>query len=402
MTYPNWYQRVIVIPMFDTAGNITGYILHQVDGKPFGKNGQRFMITPGSKGGLVCNPNHLAKLYDDDCPITHLVRVEGVSDALALYSDLPEEDWEKYLIVSPGCGGNQGIDQSPFSDLLELAATKNIKVVGVGDNDTTGSQGVDKWCCGAVNAGCQTWRSELPESHKNCDVKDVRDYLKAGGHWKDVILKFASPWERKDARTRQPRLINPEEIEEKEVNWLWPNKIPAGAISMLVGPQGLGKTFLSIYMASVITCGGNWADGTPCEQSSVLFFYGEDNIESGYKPRFRANGVDQSKVRFLDGIKTLHGNTVVEEVLSIKCVDDIKEAIRDTEKSTGVPVRLVVIDPISNYWNGVKENDKPKSGPPSNRFSGWPRKPRSPFCSFRTWARPIVIPPSNGFSVRRR
>ena len=358
VTYPKWYQHVIAIPMFDMNCGITGYIMHKADGGTFDKAGkQRFMITPGSKAGLICNPEQLALLHNDDCPIEYLVRPEGVSDTLALYSSMPEEVWRKYLIVSPGCGAGQGVDSPPYSELLELAAAKNLKVVVVGDNDMTGSSGADKWCCGAFSQGCDTQRSRLPNEHNGCEIKDVRDYLQAGGSWEEIVHELTSPWTRSDLRSRCPNLINLADVEKKEVTWLWPNKIPAGAISMLVGPQGLGKTFLSVYMASVITNGRNWADGTPCEQGSVLFFYGEDEIATVYKPRCEANGADQSKICFLEGVKVFKGDTEVDEVMSIKSVDVIKAAIHMTEEDTGLPVRLVVIDPISNYWNGVKEND---------------------------------------------
>ena len=359
VTSPNWCQHVIAVPMRGMNGGITGYIMHKADGSTFGKDGKglRFMITPGSKAGLICNSEQLALLHDDDCPIEYLVRVEGVSDALALDSSIPDDVRQKYLILSPGCGGSQGVDQPPFSELLELAAAKKLKVVVVGDNDETGSSGADKWCCGAFNQGCETQRSRLPNEHNGDEIKDVRDYLQAGGSWEEIVHELTSPWKRSDPRSRSPNLINPAELEEKEVTWLWPNKIPAGAISMLVGPQGLGKTFLSVYMASVITRGGTWADGTPCERGSVIFFYGEDDIQRVYKPRFRANGVNQADTRILDGIKTFKGDTEINEVLSIKCVDMIRDAIHKTEEATGLPVRLVVIDPISNYWHGVKEND---------------------------------------------
>ena|GEM_PF-6894799 len=37
-------------------------------------------------------------------------------------------------------------------------------------------------------------------------------------------------------------------------------------------------------------------------------------------------------------------------------IAEIERAIEDTANITGLPVLMVVIDPISNYWGGIKEN----------------------------------------------
>ena len=146
-------------------------------------------------------------------------------------------------------------------------------------------------------------------------------------------------------------------MEEKEIDWLWENKIAAGTISLFAGPQGLGKTFWSIYMASKITNGSPWPDGTPCQKGSVLFYYGEDDIAHTYKPRFRANNVDESKVRFFKSVEISKGDGTVIETSPTIMSDDIRAAIEQTNTDTGVPVRFVIIDPISNYWANTKEND---------------------------------------------
>ena len=155
----------------------------------------------------------------------------------------------------------------------------------------------------------------------------------------------------------RPKLINPAEVEEKETAWLWENKIPLGAISLLAGLQGLGKTFWTCYLASHITNGWDWPDGAECQQGSVMFFYGEDDIASVYRPRLRVQGAVLSNIRFFDGVEILKGDATDEKAISVRDVPAIRDAVKQTEQETGFPVRLVVIDPISNYWGGVKEND---------------------------------------------
>ena len=45
-------------------------------------------------------------------------------------------------------------------------------------------------------------------------------------------------------------LQNVEEIERKDIEWLIPNWIPKGGITLLVGDGGIGKTNLWTYLIS--------------------------------------------------------------------------------------------------------------------------------------------------------
>jgi len=159
----------------------------------------------------------------------------------------------------------------------------------------------------------------------------------------------------------RPRLIRVSDVEEKPVQWLWDNKIPCGGLSLITGLGGIGKSFLTVYMTAIITNGWDWLSGkedsAPCEKGSVLFFYGEEGIADTYKKRFRANGADQSNIIFLDGAELIDENKECSEIdVTLANVGVIEAAIADTAKMTGLPVKMVVIDPVSNYWGGVKEN----------------------------------------------
>ena len=173
-----------------------------------------------------------------------------------------------------------------------------------------------------------------------------------------------------------PRLVNLSEVEVKPVDWLWLNKVPYGDITVLAGLQKQGKSMVTVYMASVITQGTlwsdsstrepgsiilqgrNWCDGSPCERGSVIFFAGEDRKEE-YVRRLNANGADLTKIRVLDGADMIDPNSGKSEEISVsvKSLDVIDAAIKLTEKETGLPVRMVVIDPVSNYWGNINEKD---------------------------------------------
>ena len=155
-----------------------------------------------------------------------------------------------------------------------------------------------------------------------------------------------------------PRLIDLSEIEIKPIDWLWDNKIPYGDITVIAGLQKQGKSMMTIYMARIITQGENWCDDSPCEKGSVLYFSGEDRVDE-YARRLQVNGADLSKIRILDGANMLDPNSGARKEInvSVKSLDVIAAAIAATESETGLPVRMVVIDPISNYWDSVNEKD---------------------------------------------
>ena len=160
-----------------------------------------------------------------------------------------------------------------------------------------------------------------------------------------------------DGTAVSPMLIRLSDVEEKPLNWLWENKIPYGNLSLITGIGSAGKSYKTIYMTACITNGWDWADETPCDTGSVLFFYGEDGLEDSYKTRCRVNGVRQDRVIFMKGAKAFTKDDAVAETnVYLADIDVIEQAIRDTAKVTGVPVRMVVIDPISNYWGKVSEN----------------------------------------------
>jgi len=110
-------------------------------------------------------------------------------------------------------------------------------------------------------------------------------------------------------------------------------------------------------MTAVITNGWKWADDKPCEKGSVLFFYGEEGIADTYKKRFRANGANDENVVFIKGKEWIDEKGQRSEIdLTLIDIAIIERAIVETAKIIGLPVKMVVVDPISNYWGGKKEN----------------------------------------------
>jgi hypothetical protein len=134
------------------------------------------------------------------------------------------------------------------------------------------------------------------------------------------------------------------DIKDGDLTWLWENKIAIGDVTLISGLGGVGKSYFTCFLASHVTAGKPWPDDTPCERGSVVFFPVEGRTDI-FKKRLQENGVDLEKCVHWD-------NTSLPEEVNLRQLAAIEQAIDDAEKATGLPVRLLAIDPVGNFFKG--------------------------------------------------
>jgi hypothetical protein len=78
------------------------------------------------------------------------------------------------------------------------------------------------------------------------------------------------------------------EYEAEPVRWLWKPYLPAGAVALLDGDPGVGKTFVAVDLAARLTRGGEWPCGQPVPK-------GVDGTPLG--AAFAANSSDVHELR---------------------------------------------------------------------------------------------------------
>jgi hypothetical protein len=148
------------------------------------------------------------------------------------------------------------------------------------------------------------------------------------------ILKSASKW-------RPGHLPAPQddgdvclaEVEEKSVEWMWPDRIPLGFVTVIAGRQGLGKSLVSLDIAARVTTGTPWPDGAgiPPVGGCVIVNL-EDDAARVLKPRLRAAGADMARIRAI--------TTPIETFE----VERIERIVNRTPEC-----RLLIADPIGNH-----------------------------------------------------
>jgi AAA domain/Bifunctional DNA primase/polymerase, N-terminal len=115
--------------------------------------------------------------------------------------------------------------------------------------------------------------------------------------------------------------------------WLLADWVPLGAVSVLAGPPGLGKTTYGAWLCARVTRGELPSDLSD-QPASVVYATFEDDVARTLVPRFAAAGADLSRVytvRVGDDAGVL---TLPRDVQAL------------TERMTEVGARLLILDPI--------------------------------------------------------
>jgi hypothetical protein len=126
------------------------------------------------------------------------------------------------------------------------------------------------------------------------------------------------------------------------VRWAWQDRVPLGALTVLAGQQGLGKSTLCYGLAARATT-GNLEGDLKGEPSSVVAVTLEDHLASVARPRLLAAKADLDLVEFA----TVQRPDDSEDLVTLP--DDLLD-IEKLIVQTGA--RLLVIDPIVATLNG--------------------------------------------------
>ena len=153
----------------------------------------------------------------------------------------------------------------------------------------------------------------------------------------------------------EPEILWFEDVKLKRLKWLWPNRIPLGKLSLIVGDPEVGKSFLTLYMAAQVSTGRPWADvPNPEPPGSVIILTTEDDIADTVGVRLKAAGADMSKICTIKSIKSGEKRRGLHNL--VKDFDILLKTVRDIYRSDRPNVRLIIIDPLPGYMEGKSEN----------------------------------------------
>jgi archaellum biogenesis ATPase FlaH len=134
------------------------------------------------------------------------------------------------------------------------------------------------------------------------------------------------------------------EIDDRQVEWLWPGRIPLGKITLLDGNPAMGKSLIAAYLAACITACLPLPGGTLAKQGGVVVVSPEDDAGDTLKPRFLAAGGNPLKILLLNTVQYLDIKKyeIIERSFSLS--HDL-EPLEDAIKFMNAV--LVILDPLS-------------------------------------------------------
>ena len=179
-------------------------------------------------------------------------------------------------------------------------------------------------------------------------------YAKAAGYSNSLP---ESAWETPTARETfcRPGKLIPRPASDYEpmpVEWLVEDSIPLGAMVVIAGEPGLGKSQIAIRLAAAITTGHGLPDHKKFSDiGSVIILANEDDAERTIRPRLEAAEADLTKVHIVEGVAR-EGSEV-----------DFFQLDRDTaelqQRAAEIgDVRLIIIDPPGAYLGAQVDSYK--------------------------------------------
>lgn len=149
-------------------------------------------------------------------------------------------------------------------------------------------------------------------------------------------------------KTKELKLVCFDDVKTEQPKWIWYPYIPLGTLVLLVGDPGVGKTYIALWIASIISNGGKFPFDTNNKNedfgpSNVIFQNGEDGVSYTLKQRLELLNAN---------FKNIH---MIDESENMFHLDDLslfEESLKQLKP------KLVIIDPIQRYLPNGMSMDK--------------------------------------------
>jgi len=186
---------------------------------------------------------------------------------------------------------------------------------------------------------CELKKRRISERINTISQKNANYHLKCGNLDPELTAELRRLWIEFDLLdvNRDPFIHPLQEIEAKEISWLWEDRIPLGSLTLFVGDPGEGKSILCEFLAAKISRGEHLPGSfkSIAAQNSI-FITGEDNLSDTVRPRADDAGADCSRIFVLND-KVSNGIFKIDEHLPL--------IEREVERIGNMA--LLVLDPIT-------------------------------------------------------
>lgn len=148
--------------------------------------------------------------------------------------------------------------------------------------------------------------------------------------------------------SRKVRLTPASSIPLRRTRWLWDGRIPMSALSLLAGPEGLGKSTVAFWIAARVTRGE--LDGEDRQQPrSVLVCATEDSWSQTIHPRLIAHDADCDRVFRVD--------VEIDGLIGTELSLPADLAVMESEAAR-VDASMLILDPLMSRLDAKLDSHK--------------------------------------------
>jgi hypothetical protein len=149
-------------------------------------------------------------------------------------------------------------------------------------------------------------------------------------------------------RGRRKVVLTPAPTEVRPVRWLWQDRLPLGALTLLAGREGIGKSTVAYTLAAQVTRGTlpGRHHGQP---KAVVVCATEDSWEHTISPRLMAAGADMDRVFRVDVVTSEGADGILSLPGDLSALaDEMREA----------DAALLLLDPLLSRLNAALDTHK--------------------------------------------
>ena len=142
-----------------------------------------------------------------------------------------------------------------------------------------------------------------------------------------------------------------DDIEEAGYDWIIPNKLCAGALTIMAGDPGVGKSTVALDIAACISTGSTFPFRSAVKNPGVVYVLScEDSASKTTKPKLRVLKADLSKVGVVNPIvKNDNGKDTTVDITDYRYFEDLMRKEPN--------LRMLIIDPISSFMGGIDSHN---------------------------------------------
>lgn len=220
-----------------------------------------------------------------------------------------------------------------------LATKWELEICPWNESHDDHSAWIIQWPNGTVAAGCH---------HDGCAGNDWNSLREL---WNVTESGEITPADIVIPQSKPSLVVTPAHtIAPQPIQWLWPNRIALGKLSIIAGRGATGKTFLTCDLAARISAGREAPDGETLCQGRVLIATGEDGLADTLVPRLIAHEADLTRVNFIEGVSS---DNEVELLDLLRHVEQLREALIACPDTV-----LLLVDPITSFMGAGIDTHK--------------------------------------------